>query len=157
MDAEQTRTFLLTLPHVEEAMQWGANLVYRVGDKALGGKMFALIHLEEEKPGKPAPVFAFYAGPERYAELLEDEMFMPAPYFARAYWVALKQWRGMGLARMEPLLQQAHTGVLDRIPARTREALALSRTARAKLIAERKGLLATKQKQPGKAPLKRSG
>ena len=47
MDAERLRGYLLTLQHVAETMQWGANLVYWAGDKAIGGKMFALINLDE--------------------------------------------------------------------------------------------------------------
>ena len=38
--------FLLTLPHTVETRQWGNNLVFWVGDKAIGGKMFALINLD---------------------------------------------------------------------------------------------------------------
>ena len=41
MDSESARAFLLRLPHVEETLQWGNNLVFWVGDKAIGGKMFA--------------------------------------------------------------------------------------------------------------------
>src|ERR1035437_9571719 len=47
MDAERLRAYLLTLPHVVETMQWGANLVFWVGDKAIGGKMFAVIDLDD--------------------------------------------------------------------------------------------------------------
>ena len=47
MDAERLRAYLLALPHVVETMQWGANLVFWVGDKAIGGKMFALINLDD--------------------------------------------------------------------------------------------------------------
>ncbi len=53
MDAERARAFLLTLPHVVETEQWGHNLVFWVGDKAIGGKMFALINLA--KPSPPMP------------------------------------------------------------------------------------------------------
>ena len=42
MDAERLREYLLRLPNVVETMQWGANLVFWVGDKAIGGKMFAV-------------------------------------------------------------------------------------------------------------------
>lgn len=38
MDVERIRGFLLELPHVVETMQWGANLVFWVGDKAIGEK-----------------------------------------------------------------------------------------------------------------------
>src|SRR4051794_33594901 len=68
MDAERLRAFLLKLPHVAETMQWGANLVFWVGDKSIGGKVFALINLDEptgdELSGrKPRPVISYAAGP----------------------------------------------------------------------------------------------
>ena len=70
MDAERLRVFLLTLPHTAETMQWGANLVFWVGDKAIGGKMFALLNLDE--PGDhgrpqaaPAALLRSGAGPLR--------------------------------------------------------------------------------------------
>ncbi|MBB5063405.1 MmcQ/YjbR family DNA-binding protein [Granulicella mallensis] len=76
MDVERARKFLLSLPHAVETMQWGDNLVYWVGDKAIGGKMFALIDLGE---GLSKGVAMYSAGPERYAELLEREGLLPAP------------------------------------------------------------------------------
>ena len=87
MDAESLRASLLKLPHVVETMQWGENLVFWVGDKAVGGKMFALINLESD--GKAA--MSFCAGPERFAELVEREGVVPAPYMARIYWVAVER------------------------------------------------------------------
>src|SRR5271168_1794039 len=48
MDAERAREYLLRLPHVVETMQWGANLVFWVGDKAIGGKMFAVLNLDDD-------------------------------------------------------------------------------------------------------------
>ncbi len=45
MDIEPLRAWLLSLPHVAETMQWGDNLVFWVGDKAVGGRMFALANL----------------------------------------------------------------------------------------------------------------
>ena len=47
MDAERLRAYLLTLPHVAETMQWGANLVFWAGDKAIGGKMRSEEHTSE--------------------------------------------------------------------------------------------------------------
>ncbi|MGB0123777.1 MAG: MmcQ/YjbR family DNA-binding protein, partial [Silvibacterium sp.] len=64
MNVESLRKFLLSLPHVEETMQWGDNLVFWVGDKAIGGKMFALANLDRDSNG----VLSFSAGPERYHE-----------------------------------------------------------------------------------------
>jgi predicted DNA-binding protein (MmcQ/YjbR family) len=142
MDAEQTRAFLLKLPHVAETMQWGANLVYWAGDKAIGGKMFALLNLDEPTVvSKPAPVASFYVGPEQYSELLETEGVLPAPYFARIYWVALARWDVLSTKEVQTLLAQAHAGTLGKLPARTRESLALPKRQRDQLIAQRRLLL----------------
>jgi predicted DNA-binding protein (MmcQ/YjbR family) len=134
MDADQLREYLLTLPHVEETMQWGANLVFWVGDKTIGGKMFALINLDED--GRA--VLSFAAGRERYAELLENEGVVPAPYFARIYWVALERWDALRRAELQELLTHARELVYEKLPKRTKDALGLPPGARKKLIAERK-------------------
>ena len=141
MDAEQVREFLLKLPHVVETMQWGANLVFWVGDKAIGGKMFALANLDED--GKA--VMSFHAGPERYAELLEHEGVLPAPYMARIHWVALEGWDTLRRAELEPLLTHAHQRVYDKLPRKTKEALALAPGTRKKLISEKRKLLADRK------------
>jgi predicted DNA-binding protein (MmcQ/YjbR family) len=52
MTAERLRAYILTLPHVVETMQWGANLVFWAGGKAIGGKMFALINLYDRPEPK---------------------------------------------------------------------------------------------------------
>jgi YjbR len=74
MNIEALRKFLLSLPHVEETMQWGDNLLFWVGDKTIGGKMFAVANLDRDSNG----VLSFAAGPERYHELLETEGVFPA-------------------------------------------------------------------------------
>ncbi|MGC1783087.1 MAG: MmcQ/YjbR family DNA-binding protein [Acidobacteriaceae bacterium] len=127
MDAEQVREFLRKLPHVEETMQWGANLVFWVGDKAIGGKMFALVNLDED--GKA--VISFHAGPERYAELLENEGVIPAPYMARIYWVALERWNALRRTELLELLSRARDLVYEKLPKRTKDVLAMPRPLRA--------------------------
>ncbi len=128
-------------------MQWGANLVYWVGDKAIGGKMFALVNLDEDKdPDKPTPVLSFYVGPERYNELLETEGVIPAPYMARIYWVALTHWNVLRPAELKSLLADAHAGVEGRLPKRVREVLAMPQAQRDRLIEERRKVLASKER-----------
>jgi predicted DNA-binding protein (MmcQ/YjbR family) len=126
MDVDRARAFLHTLPHVEETMQWGANLVFWVGDKALGGKMFALIDLDGDTV---RAVASFAAGPERFHELVEQDGVFPAPYLARAHWVAVERWDGLRHAAWEDELRRAHAIVLER----------------AKLLRERKASLAAKK------------
>src|ERR1700744_4691997 len=111
MDAERIRAFLLTLPHVVETMQWGANLVFWVGDKAIGGKMFAVVNLDDDQKG----VLSFPAGPERYAELLETDGVLPAPYLARAHWVAIRHWRVFPGSDLEELLKLGHALIYNKL------------------------------------------
>jgi predicted DNA-binding protein (MmcQ/YjbR family) len=140
MDAERIRTFLLTLPHAVDTMQWGANLVFWVGDKAIGGKMFALVNLDAD--GKA--LISYSAGPERYSELLETEGIVPAPYMARIYWVAIERWNVFRMPEWEQELRAAHTLTFNKLPPGVRAALALPATQQKRLIAERRKLLAAK-------------
>jgi predicted DNA-binding protein (MmcQ/YjbR family) len=138
MDAERAREYLLRLPHVVETMQWGANLVFWVGDKAIGGKMFAVLNLDEDQKA----VLSFAAGPERFAELLETEGVFPAPYLARAYWVSLRNWGVLRSTELEEHLKLAHSLIYGKLPKKTRDALAMPVAAQRKLVKDRKKLLA---------------
>jgi predicted DNA-binding protein (MmcQ/YjbR family) len=123
-------------------MQWGDNLVFWVGDKAIGGKMFALANLSRDSNG----VLSFAAGPERYHELLETEGAFPAPYMARIFWVAIERYDVFSSRELQQLLRNAHQITFAKLPKRTRDALAMPATERKKLIAARKKLLASKKK-----------
>jgi predicted DNA-binding protein (MmcQ/YjbR family) len=151
MDVERARAFLLTLPHAVETMQWGDNLVFWVGDKAIGGKMFCLLNLDAGAHG----VISYSAGPERYAELVEQDGMVPAPYMARIHWVAVERWDALRNAEWESELRAAHAITLAKLPRKTREALAMPERARATLIAERRAQLAAQAEK--KAAAKSSG
>ncbi|MDP9038507.1 MAG: MmcQ/YjbR family DNA-binding protein [Acidobacteriota bacterium] len=130
MDAERLRVYLLTLPHVVETMQWGANLVFWAGDKTLGGRMFALINLDpprevEESRRRPYLVVSFAAGAERFAELVEREGFVPAPYLARAHWVAAERWDVLTPAEWREALRQAYERTVERLTPKARRALGI--------------------------------
>jgi len=81
MDVEWIREYCMSLPHTTEKVQWGYDLVFKIG-----GKMYAVTPLE------PAPTWlAFKCSPENFAELTERPHIIPAPYMARAQWVALEK------------------------------------------------------------------
>jgi predicted DNA-binding protein (MmcQ/YjbR family) len=143
MDSESARAFLLRLPHVEETLQWGNNLVFWVGDKAIGGKMFAVLNLDADSHS----VLSFAAGPEGAAELLEIDGVFPAPYLARAHWVALERWNALRASELEARLRAAREIIEAKLPKRTRDVLAMPPTERRKLIAARKKDLAKGGKQ----------
>ena len=142
MDAESLRTFLLSLPEVVETMQWGDNLVYWVGDKAIGGKMFALVSLTPDRG-----VMSFAAGPERFGELVEIDGVFPAPYFARAWWVAIERWNTLPTSELKDLLRHARSLTHDKLPPKTKAALALAPAEKKKLIAARRKALAGNSKK----------
>jgi predicted DNA-binding protein (MmcQ/YjbR family) len=142
MSVESTRKFLHTLPHAVETLQWGDNLVFWVGDKAVGGKMFALINLDKDSNG----VLSFAAGPELYAELLEREGFFPAPYFARIFWIAMENWHAARPAELQDLLCHAHKLVHATLPPKAVKALALKPTALRTLIRENRAAVEKKKK-----------
>lgn len=139
MNAERMRDYLLGLPHVVEAQQWGG-LLYWVGDKAIGGKTFAMVNLEATG-GLP---ISFSAGPERFAELVELEGIRPAPYSAKNFWVAAERWDVVRDREWEQELTTAHNIVFAKLPPRTRTMLAMSKGSLKKLVAERKALLAAR-------------
>jgi predicted DNA-binding protein (MmcQ/YjbR family) len=140
MDAESARAFLLKLPHVVETQQWGDNLVFWTGDKAVGGKMFCLLNLDADANG----VVSYSAGPERYAELLERESLVPAPYMARIYWVAAERWSAWRNAEWESEFRAAHAITFAKLPKRTLDVLAMPAAAREKFIREQRKLLQQK-------------
>lgn len=142
MDAESTRAFLLSLPFVKETLQWGNNLVFWVGDKAIGGKMFALIDLD----GDGRAVMSFAAGPEGAAELLEIDGIFPAPYLARAHWVALERWDVLRKSELEARLRSAREIIEAKLPKRTRDVLAMPAAAKRRLVAARRKELAKRAK-----------
>jgi predicted DNA-binding protein (MmcQ/YjbR family) len=113
-----------------------------VGDKAIGGKMFALINLD----GDGRAVMSFAAGLEGSAELLEIDGIFPAPYLARAHWVAMERWDVLRKSELESRLRSARGLTEVKLPKRTRDVLAMAPAERRKLLATRKRELAKRGK-----------
>jgi predicted DNA-binding protein (MmcQ/YjbR family) len=118
MDVEWLRKTCLAFPGVTEQIQWGNDLLFKVG-----GKMFAVAPLE------PAPVcLSFKASPENFAELTERMDIIPAPYLARAQWVALQTRDTLPPDELASLLRQSYDMVFAKLPKKAREAVSNSRT-----------------------------
>ena len=140
MDADRARTFLLTLPHAVETEQWGG-LVFWVADKALGGKMFTMLNLDSTNH---QPI-AYAAGRERYHELLENEGLMPAPYLARAHWVAATSWSAHRDRDWQAELAAAHALVAAKLSPKITRILSLPKAEQRRLLAEQRKLLAAQK------------
>jgi predicted DNA-binding protein (MmcQ/YjbR family) len=142
MDNERIREICLALPHAAETLNWGHHLVYWVGDREIGGKMFAITDLDGTGNG----VLSFHCGAERFHELTEIEGIYGAPHLVRAFWVAVERWDTLRPREFEEELRWAHRLIYEKLPKRTKDVLALPEKERAKLIKERKKLAAAKEK-----------
>jgi len=72
------------------------------------------------------------------AELLEIDGIFPAPYLARAHWVAMERWSALRASDLEARLRAARDIIEAKLPKRTRDVLEMPPGDRRKLIAARK-------------------
>jgi predicted DNA-binding protein (MmcQ/YjbR family) len=111
---ESIRKLCLSFPHATEQVQWVYDLVFKIG-----GKMFAITPLE------PAALFlTFKATDESFAELAERPNIIPAPYLARAKWVALENADALGPQELAALLRTSYDLVLAKLSKKARNSLA---------------------------------
>jgi predicted DNA-binding protein (MmcQ/YjbR family) len=123
MNIDWVRKYCMQMPHATESLQWGDDLVFKIG-----GKMFAALVL------KPAPVWlSFKCTPEEFAELTERAGIIPAPYSARYYWVALQTHEALNSSELERLLRDSYQIVLEKLPRKTREGLARPAPSKSKI------------------------
>ena len=114
MSIEWLQKFCLGLPHTTQQVQWDDALVFKVG-----GKMYAVARLE---PGDHW--LSLKCGDEEFVELIERSGIVPAPYLARARWVALESEDAMSRRELGELLTRGHALIFEKLPKKTREALA---------------------------------
>jgi predicted DNA-binding protein (MmcQ/YjbR family) len=114
MSLEWIRAHCLSLPHTTEQVQWADDLVFKVA-----GKMYAVT------PMIPHPVkLSFKCSTEDFAELTERPGIIPAPYMARAQWVALETLDALPRAEIKRLLAKSYALVVARLPKKAQAELA---------------------------------
>ena len=113
MNIEWVRRHCLSMPHATESVQWGDHLVFKIG-----GKIFAVLALEPSKVWLSLKV-----SPEVFAELVEREGIIPAPYFARNHWVALETEDALAPAELKGLLSIGYKLVLEKLSGKARAPL----------------------------------
>jgi predicted DNA-binding protein (MmcQ/YjbR family) len=113
MDASWIRDLCLSFPSVTEHVIWGNDLTFKVA-----GKMFAHAVLE------PAPVWlSFKASPENFYDLTERPGIIPAPYLARAQWVALETKDALSSPELAALVRDSYDLIVAKLPKKTRDSL----------------------------------
>src|SRR5471030_715314 len=107
MTIDTVRTICRALPGVTEDIKWGADLAFCVD-----GKMFCVVNTELPHQ------MSFKCTPEDFAELVEREGLIPAPYLARAMWVQQTELADEVLGRRElaRLLRASFDLVVAKLP-----------------------------------------
>jgi predicted DNA-binding protein (MmcQ/YjbR family) len=113
MNIDQLRELCLSFPGATEQTVWEGDLTFKVANK-----MFAHSMLEV------APIWlSFKASPENFAELTERPGIIPAPYLARAQWIALESREALPIDELKQLLRASYDLVIAKLPRKTRELL----------------------------------
>jgi predicted DNA-binding protein (MmcQ/YjbR family) len=142
MKIDSLRDLCLSFPHTTEHVQWGNHLVFKVA-----GKIYAIAALDV------APAWLmFKCSPESFAELIERQGVIPAPYLARAKWIALETRDALPPSELADLVRASYDLVFAKLPLKTRERLAAGRPLRRKAErrsqAQQKDLRKRKKRAP---------
>lgn len=118
MDIESIRKYCLSLPHATEDIQWGNDLLFRVGRK-----IFAGVNLDASS----SYGLAFKCTPEEFAELIERDGIIPAPYTARYHWVSLQRSDALPPAEIKRLIKGSYELVFAKLPSKVKSQLGQAR------------------------------
>ncbi len=116
MSPRQIAAYCLTLPHATRIVQWEGVQVFKVG-----GKMFCLIAPEDHSVGR----ICFKSAPEYYDALSHAPGFRPAPYLARAKWVAVDDPAVLTSREMKAYIKRAHSVIAAALPKKKQKELGL--------------------------------
>jgi predicted DNA-binding protein (MmcQ/YjbR family) len=125
MTLDRFRQLCLKHPGATEQIQWGADLVFKVG-----GKMFA-VACTDFSQYPDAKKCSFKCDDETFADLCERDGVGPAPYLARAKWVALDTWSALADRELGALVEQSYTLVRAGLTKKAQAALDAPRVAKA--------------------------
>src|SRR5215468_3436270 len=101
------RDFCLSLPHTTEDIQWGNDLLFRVARK-----IYCVVPLDPDAAVK----LSCKCTPEKYAELVEMEGIIPAPYMARNHWVAFVDMNALRQNEIRELIRNSYRLVFAGLP-----------------------------------------
>lgn len=109
------RHFCQSLPHTTEKVRWEHNLLFCVGDR-----MYCVANLE---PGVGPSKITFKCTPEVFAEMIEREGMIPAPYSARNHWVSVTDVELFRQPELKELIRASYELIFDKLPKRLQEKL----------------------------------
>src|SRR6202795_2631670 len=101
MNVDTIRKFCLAFPHATENLQWGDDLCFKVR-----GKIFTILDLNSVPPR-----LMLKCTPERFAELVEQQDIVPAPYVGRYKWGSLERLGALPWTEITDLIEQSYAMV----------------------------------------------
>lgn len=110
MDIEGLQKFCRSLPHVTEDVKWGNDLCFLIAEK-----MFCMCSLDPKEGGRAA----FKCSPEDFAEYIERDGIIPAPYMARNHWVSLQRWDAMRPNELKAAVRASYDLMVAKLPKKT--------------------------------------
>jgi predicted DNA-binding protein (MmcQ/YjbR family) len=128
MNIDQLRKICLAFPGATEQIQWQDDLLFKVG-----GKIFAITPLEPSRLW-----LCLKADPEEFAEFTERPGIIPAPYLARAKWIAIESADAVSAAEATSMLRKSYDLVVAKLPKAQRAKLSSSGVAAARPMARKK-------------------
>lgn len=117
MNFDSIRTYCLSLRNATEDIQWGNDLLFRIG-----GKIFAGMNLD------PPHQLSFKCTPEKFDELIEVEGIVPAPYMARNKWVMLERLEALSDREIKSLVKDSYEMILAKLPKKAQAELGAAQT-----------------------------
>lgn len=109
------RRLCASMPEAQPERKWG-----NVDTFLIRRRMFAILVLDGR--ARPKDLW-FKADPERFLELTDRPGIRPAPYLARAGWVAIADPGPIALAELRPLLERSYRLVVAGLPQRVQREL----------------------------------
>ena len=104
MDFEALRAFCLSFPGATEEVQWGSDLLFKVG-----GKTFVFTGFNPPYP------LSIKCSDEDFDALLEIEGIKQAPYLARHKWVALEGTSTLPRKKLESYIRKSYDAVFAKL------------------------------------------
>ena len=121
MNTEAIDAYLCAVPFTHRTLSGQGKIRYWLRKQSEGGHMFALLETEPHKThDEERPLLLSFGAGEQYEPLLEEPYFQPAPYLARAGWVALPTVSPIPFARVIDLLRSSYDLTRSKLTSRLR-------------------------------------
>jgi predicted DNA-binding protein (MmcQ/YjbR family) len=112
MNIEDFRSYCLSLPGTTEMIQWGADLLFKVGDKAYVFMSMA-----------PPHGFSIKCSDDEFHEMISRDGIEPAAYLGRFKWVRVSSLDRLSDAETKLVVKKSYDHIVRKLPKRLRDAL----------------------------------